>query len=114
MSDLNENYKVVSTPIMSKDGEQICIFSTSKIEKEFYDDDKFSKIINVKRIVMDIDKNLKTYQSIDRARYYDYDKTTNSIVIRIDDTNAPGFWLEVPINLDHMFKWIKYNEDIDL
>lgn len=108
------NYKVISTPIMSKDGEQICIFKTTKIQKEVYDDDKFSKIINVKGRVMDAYKNLNKDKCIDSARYYDYDKTTNKIVIRIKDTNVPGFWLEVPIDIDHMFKWIKYNEDIDL
>jgi len=110
----NESYKVVSTPIMSKDGEQICIFSTTKTEKEFYDDDKFSKIMNVKGRVMDSNKNLNKGQSIDGARYFDYDKTTNIIVIRVDDTNVPGFWLKIPIDLNHMYKWIKYNDDIDL
>jgi len=110
----NENYKVVSTPILSKDGEKICIFSTTKVEKEFYDDDKFSKIINVKGTVMDSDKKLNKNLTINRARYYDYDKTTNTVVIRVEDTNVPEFWLEIPIDLNHMYKWIKYNDDIDL
>lgn len=114
MSDPNENYKVVSTPIMTKDGEEICIFSTTKVEKEFYDDDKFSKIKNVKGRVMDASQNLNKNQRINGARYYDYDRTTNTIVLKIDDSNVPGFWLEIPIDLDHMYKWIKYNDDVDL
>lgn len=113
MSDSNEHYKLISTPIISKeDGEQICIFNTTQKVKEIYDDDKFSKIVNVKGRFFEKDKVRNCI--LDDARYFDYDKKTNTVLIRIVDKNEPYFRIEIPINIDHIQKWIRYNDDIDL
>ena len=112
MTELNAHYKLISTPIISKNGEQICIFNTTQDVKQIYDDDKFSKIENVKGRILETDKIKNCV--IEDARYFDYDKNTNTILIKIIQKNIPGFQIEIPINIDHMQRWIKYNEDIDL
>jgi hypothetical protein len=78
------------------------------------EDQKFSKINDVKGRVMDQDNNINPRGIIDSAKFDCYNKDTNTVVIRIDDTNVPGFWLEIPLNLNQLQDWIKYNEDIDL
>ena len=112
MTESNGHYKLISTPIISKDGEQICIFNTTQKVKEIYDDDKFSKIVNVKGRFTEKDK-VKNF-ILDDARYFDFDKKTNTVLIRIVEKNIPGFRIEIPINMDHIQKWIRYNDDIDL
>ena len=113
MSESNTHYKLIATPLISKDGEQICIFNTTQKVKEIYDDDKFSKIVNVKARFIEKDK-VKHF-ILDEARYFDFDKKTNTVLIRIAEKNIiPGFRIEIPINIDHMQKWIRYNDDIDL
>ena len=111
MSESNAHYKLISTPIISKDGEQICIFNTTQKVREVYDDDKFSKIANVKARIFETG-NVKS--CVLDVRYFDYDKITNTVLIRIIDKNILGFRIEIPVNIDHMQKWIRYNDDIDL
>ena len=39
---------------------------------------------------------------INGARLLSYDPETRTVVVRVDDSRMPAFWLEVPISLDQL------------
>ena len=65
------------------------------------------KIQNVKGRVEDGDRNLNKFGKIDGARFQSFDESTKTLTIRIDDSNVPGFWMEIPLKLDQVEKLIK-------
>ena len=67
-----------------------------------YDKTELSKIKNVNGRVQD--KNINKF---DGARLLDFNQLTRNITIRVDDSNVPGFWLEINLSLDQMEKWLK-------
>jgi len=64
-------------------------------------------ITSVKGRVMDGDGNLNKFGNIDGARIQDYDHDTQTVKLRIDDSNVPGFWMEINIRFDEMAKWVE-------
>ena len=68
---------------------------------------ELSKIQNVNGRVQDGDKNLNKFGKIDGARLQNFDPETRTLTIRVDDTNVPGFWMEIPLKLDQVEKWLK-------
>ena len=73
----------------------------------FKEYEELSKIQNVKGRVQDGDKNLNKFGNINGARLQSFNETTKTLTIRVDDTNVPGFWMEIPLKLDQVEKWIK-------
>lgn len=72
-----------------------------KNESEFI---RLSKIHNVKGCVQDGDKNLNKFGKINGARLQNFDPETRTLTIRVDDAN--GFWLEIPLQLGQVEKWL--------
>jgi hypothetical protein len=64
-------------------------------------------ITSVKGRVMDGDGNLNKLGIIDKARIQFYDHDTQTVKLRIDDSNVPGFWMEINIRFDKMFQWVE-------
>jgi len=75
----------------------------------FKEYDEVSKIQNVKGRVQDGDRNLNKFGIIDGARIQGFDESTKTLTIRVNDTNVPGFWMEIPLKLEQVEKWIKNN-----
>ena len=75
-----------------------------------YDKTELSKIKNVKGRVQDYYKNINKFGKIDGARFVDFNQLTRNITIRVDDSNVPGFWLEINLSLDQMEKWLETKE----
>ena len=61
-------------------------------------------ITSIKGRVMDGDGNLNKFGVIDSARIQYYDHT---VKLRIDDSNVPGFWMEISISFDKMSEWVE-------
>ena len=66
-----------------------------------------SIISSVKGRVMDGDGNLNKFGVIDRVKLESFDPKTESIKMRIDDSNVPGFWMEINIRFVNLEKWVK-------
>lgn len=81
-------------------------FFAHKNEFETVEFIRISKIKNVKGRVQDGDKNLNKFGKIDNARLKNFDPETKTLTIRVDDTNVPGFWVEIPLNLDQVEEWL--------
>jgi hypothetical protein len=70
-------------------------------------------ISQAKGRVMDGDGNINKFGVIDGARIQYYDHESNTLRLRIDDSNVPGFWMEINISLDNLEKWLKPGKDVD-
>ena len=70
-------------------------------------------ISQVKGRVMDGDGNINKFGVIDGARIQYYDHESNTLRLRIDDSNVPGFWMEININLDNLERWLKLEKDVN-
>lgn len=66
-----------------------------------------SIISSAKGRVMDGDGNLNKFGVIDSVKLESFDPETNSIKMRIDDSNVPGFWMELNIRFTNLEKWVK-------
>ena len=66
-----------------------------------------SIISSAKGRVMDGDGNLNKFGVIDSVKLESFNPETNSINIRIDDSNVPGFWMEIHILFTNLEKWVK-------
>ena len=66
-----------------------------------------SIISSAKGRVMDGDGNLNKLGVIDSVKLESFDQETNSIKMRIDDSNVPGFWMEINIRFTNLEKWVK-------
>lgn len=66
-----------------------------------------SIISSAKGRVMDGDGNLNKLGVIDGVKLESFDHETNSIKMRIDDSNVPGFWMEINIRFTNLEKWVK-------
>jgi len=66
-----------------------------------------SIISSAKGRVMDGDGNLNKFGVIDSVKLQSFDQETNSIKMRIDDSNVPGFWMEINIRFIKLEKWVK-------
>ena len=64
-------------------------------------------ISQVKGRVMDGDGNINKFGVIDGARIQYYDHESNTIRLRIDDSNVPGFWIEFNISLNNLEKFVE-------
>lgn len=64
-------------------------------------------ITSVKGRVMDGDGKLNKFGILDGARIQHYDHDTHTVKLRIDDSNVPGFWMEISIRFDKMSEWIE-------
>jgi hypothetical protein len=65
-----------------------------------------SIISSAKGSVMDGDGNLNKFGIIDSVKLESFDPETNSIKMRIDDSNVPGFWMEINIRFVNLEKWV--------
>ena len=65
-----------------------------------------SIISSAKGRVMDGDGNLNKFGVIDSVKLESFDTKTNSIKMRIDDSNVPGFWMEINIRFVNLEKWV--------
>ena len=65
-----------------------------------------SIISSAKGRVMDGDGNLNKFGVIDSVKLESFDPKTNSIKMRIDDSNVPGFWMEINIRFVNLEKWV--------
>lgn len=65
-----------------------------------------SIISSAKGRVMDGDGNLNNFGVIDSVKLESFDPKTNSIKMRIDDSNVPGFWMEINIRFVNLEKWV--------
>jgi len=65
-----------------------------------------SIISSAKGRVMDGDGNLNKFGVIDSVKLESFDPETNSIKMRIDDSNVPGFWMEINIRFVNLEKWV--------
>ncbi len=65
-----------------------------------------SIILSAKGRVMDGDGNLNKFGVIDSVKLESFDPKTNSIKMRIDDSNVPGFWMEINIRFVNLEKWV--------
>lgn len=67
-----------------------------------------SKIIqSIKGRVMDGDGNLNKFGIIDSGKLQNYDPETGIVKLRMDDSNVPGFWMEIDIKFENLEKWVK-------
>ena len=66
-----------------------------------------SIISSAKGRVMDGDGNLNKLGVIDSVKLESFDHENNSIKMRIDDSNVPGFWMEINIRFTNLEKWVK-------
>ena len=64
-------------------------------------------ITSIKGRVMDGDGNLNKFGVIDGARIQYYDHDTHTVKLHIDDSNVPGFWMEISISFDKMTEWVE-------
>jgi len=64
-------------------------------------------IVSAKGRVMDGYGNLNKLGVIDSVKLESFDPATNSIKMRIDDSNVPGFWMEINIRFVNLEKWVK-------
>lgn len=64
-------------------------------------------ITSVNGRVMDGDGNLNKFGIIDSAKLQSYDPETQTVKLRLDDSNVPGFWMEINIKFDKLEKWIE-------
>jgi hypothetical protein len=64
-----------------------------------------STIKNVKGRIMSNNK-VNSFGVIDGARFQYYDEETKTVVIRVDHSEIPEFWMDIPIKLDQLQKWI--------
>jgi hypothetical protein len=80
-----------------------------------------SKISNVRgRIEGKIIKNGEITENsytniggaIDNVRMISYDKDSNKITIRLDHSTMPSFWIEIPLDLTQVAKWIEDEKEI--
>ena len=65
-----------------------------------------SIISSAKGRVMDGDGNLNKFGVIDSVKLESFDPKTNSIKMRINDSNVPGFWMEINIRFVNLEKWV--------
>ena len=65
-----------------------------------------SIISSAKGRVMDGDGNLNKFGVIDSVKLESFDPKTNSNKMRIDDSNVPGFWMEINIRFVNLEKWV--------
>ncbi len=56
---------------------------------------------------MDGDGNINKFGVIDGAKIQYYDHENNTIRLRIDDSNVPGFWIEFNISLNNLEKFVE-------
>jgi hypothetical protein len=66
-----------------------------------------SIISSAKGRVMDGDGNLNKFGVIDSVKLESFDPKTNSIKMRIDDSNVPGFWMEINVRFLNLQKWVE-------
>ncbi len=62
---------------------------------------------SIKGRVMDGDGNLNKFGVIDSGKLESYDPETKTVKLRIDDSNVPGFWMEISIRFDKLEKWVE-------
>jgi hypothetical protein len=72
----------------------------------FKDDPFLHNINNVRGHVMNDNGNSNILNIISNARFYSFDKYTETVTVLVDDYNVPGFWLKIPIKLFDINKWI--------
>jgi|688.fasta_scaffold594058_2 hypothetical protein len=65
------------------------------------------QIISAKGRVMDGDNKINKFGIIDSVKLSSFDPKTDSITVRLDDSNVPGFWMEVNIRFEHLKKWVE-------
>lgn len=65
---------------------------------------------SIKGRVMDGDGNLNKAGIINSGKLNSYDPETGIFKLRIDDSNVPGFWIEIDINFENLKKYIKNEE----
>lgn len=72
-----------------------------------------SKISNVRgriegKIIKDGEESIRTNTGggINGVRLLSYDKDTNKIIIRLDHTTLPSFWIEIPLDLSQLSEWV--------
>ena len=63
-------------------------------------------IVSARGRVMDGDGNLNKFGIIDSVKLESFDPKTDSIKIRVDDSNVPGFWMEINIRFLNLEKWV--------
>ena len=63
-------------------------------------------IVSARGRVMDGDGNLNKFGVIDSVKLESFDPKTDSIKIRVDDSNVPGFWMEINIRFLNLEKWV--------
>jgi hypothetical protein len=66
-----------------------------------------SIITSVHGRVMDGDGNLNKFGIIDRPTLQSYDPETQTVKLRLDDSNVPGFWMEINIKFEKLEKWVE-------
>lgn len=77
-----------------------------------------SKISNVRgriegRIIKDGEETIRTNIGgvIDGVRLLSYDKDTNKIIIRLDHSTLPSFWIEIPLDLSELSEWVENEKE---
>lgn len=73
-----------------------------------------SKVIqSIKGRVMDGDGNLNKFGIIDSGKLQNYDPETGIVKLRMDDSNVPGFWMEIDIKFENLEKWVEKMKKMD-
>jgi len=76
----------------------------------FKDEELLHNINDVRGHVMNDNGNSNILDIISNARFYSFDKDTETVTVLVDDYNVPGFWLGIPIKLFELNKWINNPE----
>lgn len=56
------------------------------------------------------DGQVNKYSKVDSARLFSYDPETGTVMVRVDHSEIPEFWLEVPIKMDQLNAWVAEQE----
>jgi len=74
----------------------------------FKDDKLYNANIinNVTGDVINDNGDMNILGTITSAYFYSFDKDTETFTIHVTDNNVPGFWLQIPIKIFDLNKWV--------
>jgi len=72
----------------------------------FKDEVLLNNIPDVTGEVMNDNGNMNILGTIASAYFYSFDKDTETFTIHVSDYSVPGFWLQIPIKIFDLNKWI--------
>lgn len=72
----------------------------------FKDEVLLNNIPDVTGEVMNDNGDMNILGTITSAYFYSFDKDTETFTIHVSDYNVPGFWLQIPIKIFDLNKWI--------